>query len=147
MTDKQTILLIEDSESDRMLIQAAVLKAHFKSSLHVVYDGEEAIAYLKGEGDYSDRSKCPVPVVVLLDLNLPKVDGFQVLAWVRSQPRLKRIPVIILSGASRSEDVERAFDLGATGFLVKPTGVGELQILTGRLRDWLEINHFPASPE
>ncbi len=143
MIGNQTILLVENSESDRLLMQGAILRAQFTTSLQTVVDGEAAIAYLKGEGVYRDRTIHPLPFVMLLDLNLPRVSGFDVLAWVRSQPKLKRIPMIILSASSRAADIERAYDLGATGFLVKPATLTELVTITLRLRDWLEINHFP----
>ena len=128
-----------------MLMQAAFRRAHVLSPLQTVHDGEEAIAYLKGEGPYADRTQYPLPVVVLLDLNIPKVNGFNVLAFVRSQPGLKRIPIIILTSSSRNEDVERAYDMGANAFLVKPAALSELIAMTLRLRDWLEMNHFPAT--
>lgn len=145
MNAKPTVLLVEDLESDRMLMRAAILRAKFPTSLQMVHDGEQAIAYLKGEGAYSDRAKYPLPVAVLLDLNLPKVNGFDVLAWMHSQPKLKRIHVIVLSASARSGDVDRAYDLGASGFLVKPPAFGQLTTMTLRLRDWLEINHFPPT--
>jgi CheY-like chemotaxis protein len=145
MMREQSILLIEDLDSDRTLLLGAVVKAPFSASIRTVNDGEAAIDYLKGEGVYSDRSRNPLPVVILLDLNIPKVNGFGVLVWLHSQPKLKRIPVIIWTGSSRVEDVERAYDLGAAGYLVKPSSVEELRTMVLRLRDWLEINRFPVS--
>src|SRR4029079_15903319 len=102
-----------------MLMHAAFKKAHCGNPLQEVRNGEEAIAYLRGEGTYGDRKQFPFPTVMLLDLNMPKKNGFEVIAWVRAQPVLKRLPIVILTASMRSEDVEQAFDLGATSFLVK----------------------------
>jgi CheY-like chemotaxis protein len=143
MNVNQTILLVDDSENDLFLMREAFSKAEFHSPLHAVENGEDAIAYLKGEGIYSDRSKYPLPAVMVLDLNMPKKNGFDVLAWVRGEPAFKRLSVIILTASLRNEDVERAFDLGANAFLVKPATLARLVIMIRRLRDWLEINHFP----
>jgi len=140
----QTILLVEDREDDRTLMKSAMIKAHFPAPIQMVDNGQDAIAYLKGEGNYNDRSRYPLPGVILLDLNLPMINGLTVLAWIRSHPKLKRIPVIIWTASSRDEDVERAFELGAAGFLVKPVAVGALITMTMHLRDWLEMNRFPS---
>lgn len=147
MNVKQTILLVDDSENDLFLMRAAFKKAEFHSPLQAVRNGEEAIAYLKGEGIYSDRNQYTLPAVMLLDLNMPRKNGFEVLEWVRSQPALKRLSVIILTASLRNEDVERAFDLGANAFLVKPATLDQLITMIRRLRDWLEINHFPPLNE
>ena len=147
MNERQTILLVDDSENDLIILRKAFTTAQCNALLLDVQNGEEAIAYLKGEDAYCDRTKFPLPTVMLLDLNMPKKDGFDVLAWVRAQPGLKRLAIIILTASTRSEDVERAFDLGATSFLVKP---GNLEALTAMLRclcDWVQINHFPQLNE
>jgi CheY-like chemotaxis protein len=115
--------------------------------LQEVHNGEEAIAYLKGEGPYSARNKFPLPAVMLLDLNMPMKNGFDVLHWMSSQPPLKRVSIVILTASMRLEDVERAFDLGAHSFLVKPAKVEELVTMVRCLRDWLLINHFPPLNE
>jgi CheY-like chemotaxis protein len=143
MNTKQIILLVDDSENDLFLMRSAFKKAGFNNPLQEVHNGEEAIAYLKGEGRYSDRSQFPFPVVVLLDLNMPMKNGFDVLAWVRAQPALKRLSVIILTASLRTTDVERAFDLGANSYLVKPSSLDDLTNMIRALRDWLQINHFP----
>src|SRR5712672_80538 len=127
MTNHQTILLVDDSENDLKLMEVAFRKAGFDSPLQMVHDGEEAIAYLKGEGPYADRNKFPLPGVILLDLNMPMKNGFDVLDWLRSQRQaFKRISTIILTASMRAEDVERAFDLGANSYLVKPSTLEDL---------------------
>ena len=143
MNARQTILLVDDSENDLFLMSRAFEKADFKSPLQTVHNGEQAIAYLKGEGVYNDRNHYPLPMVMLLDLNMPMKNGFEVLEWVRNQPALKRLSIIILTASLRNEDVERAFDFGANAFLVKPSTLEQLTTMVRRLRDWIEINHFP----
>ncbi len=143
MDPKHTILLVDDSDDDILLMKHACQAAQFKPVVQTVSSGEEAIAYLKGEGEYAQRAKFPLPTVMLLDLNMPRVDGFEVLTWVRTQPILKRLSIIVFSASARSEDVERAFDSGATSYLVKPGTVAALIAMMCSLRDWLEYNHFP----
>src|SRR5258706_12716527 len=147
MNARQTILLVDDSENDRDIVRVAFKKASFSNPLQETRNGEEAIAYLKGDGAYVDRMKFPMPVVVLLDLNMPMKSGFDLLIWVRTQPALKRLSIIILTASMRMEDVERAFDLGANSFLVKPSNMDALIAMMQCLRDWLQINHFPPLNE
>ena len=147
MNDKKTILLVDDSENDIFLMRAAFKKAGINGPIQEVHNGEEAIAYLKGEGPHSDRNKFPLPIVMLLDLNMPKKNGFDVLAWLRKQPGLRRLTVVVLTASMRVEDVERAFDLGANSFLVKPSAMEDLIAMIRCLRDWLQINQFPPLHE
>ena len=142
MNDRQTILLVDDSENDLVLMRVAFKKAEFNSPLQEVHNGEEAIAYLKGDEPYSDRGKFPLPTVMLLDLNMPMKNGFDVLTWVRAQTALKRLSIVVLTASMRTEDVERAFDLGANSFLVKPSNLDGLAGMLRCLRDWIQINHF-----
>ena len=138
-----TLLLVDDSENDLLLTRAAFKEAGFDIPLHEVHDGEEAIAYMKGEGPYSDRSKFPIPAVMLMDLNMPRKNGFDVLQWIRAQPGLRRMSIIVLSASMHTADVERAFDLGANSYLVKPGTIKELIQMIRCLHDWLQYNHFP----
>ena len=144
MNEQQTILMVDDSEDDLLLLREGFLQAGCKHALQEVRNGEVAIEYLKGEGPFSDRDKYPLPVVMLLDLNMPKKNGFEVLAWARAQPKLKRLAIFILSASMREEDVERAYDLGATSFLVKPGSLDTLATMTRCLCDWIQINQFPT---
>ena len=143
MNQQHTLLLVDDSENDIFLMRRAFKKAEFNSLLREVHNGEQAIAYLKGEGIYSDRNQYPLPSVMLLDLNMPMKNGFDVLGWVRTHPAFKRLSVIILTASMRLEDVERAFDLGASSYLVKPSNLDALAAMIRCLRDWIQINHFP----
>jgi CheY-like chemotaxis protein len=142
-----TILLVDDNKDSLFLLRAAFGMAKSNNPLQEVYNGEEAIAYLKGQGPYSDRNTFPLPTVMLLDLNMPKKNGFDVLSWVRAQPGLKRLAIIILTASMRREDVERSFDLGATSFLVKPGSLETLAAMMRCLCDWIQINHFPTLNE
>jgi CheY-like chemotaxis protein len=143
MNERHPILLVDDSETDRILARVAFKKAKAECALQEVRNGEEAIAYLKGEGPYADRNIYPLPIVMLLDLNMSQKDGFDVLAWVRAQPGLKRLMVVILTASARSEDVRRAFDLGASSFMVKPSNLDTLASMMRCLCEWVEINQFP----
>jgi len=147
VNERQTILLVDDNENDLLLGRVAFKKADFGNPLQEVYNGQEAIAYLEGEGQYSDRKKFPLPAAMLLDLNMPMKNGFDVLSWRSKQPAFKRLPIIILTASVRMEDVERAFDLGANSFLVKPATLEELIAMFRCLRDWLHFNHFPPRNE
>jgi CheY-like chemotaxis protein len=143
MNETHTILLVDDSQNDLLLLRRAFRKAEFNSRLQDLHNGEEAIAYLRADGPYGDRVKFPPGTAMLLDLNMPKKNGFDVLEWRRSQPQLKSLPIIILTASRRMEDVERAFDLGANSFLVKPSAMEDLTAMIRCLRDWLQLNHFP----
>ena len=144
MNEKQTILLVDDSENDLLLMRMTFKEAEFNNPLQEVHNGEEAIAYVQGEGPYSDRTKFPLPAVVLLDLNMPKKNGFDVLDWVRTQPALKRITIIILTASRRSDDVKQAYSLGVNSFLVKPATIEKLVQMVGCLRDWLHMNQVAS---
>src|SRR6185436_19786504 len=105
MPDRAVILLAEDREDDVLLIRKAFERAHIPNPLYVVNDGEEVIAYLKGEGKFSNRAEYPLPDLVLLDLKMPRVNGFEVLAWIRQQPTLSSLRVLVLTSASEMRDV------------------------------------------
>lgn len=126
---KSPILLVEDSETDVLLLERAFQKATAPVPLKVVRDGLEAVAYLAGEGKYADRASFPLPSFVLLDLKLPKRSGFEVLEWIRSDPRVHRLPVIVLTSSTETRDVIRARALGILAYLVKPVGFDELRRL------------------
>lgn len=147
----RTVLLVEDLENDIVLMRRAWKLEGVKAELRVASDGQQALNYLAGEGEYSDREKHPLPCLVLLDLKLPYVMGLDVLKWIRGQDRLKRLPVLVLTTSALQRDIDGAYGLGANAFLVKPSGVGELAELVRLIRDfWLGANYFPqiggASP-
>jgi CheY-like chemotaxis protein len=132
-----TVLLCEDDPDDVLLTEIAFEKARLANPLQVARDGEEAIAYLKGEGRFADRTRFPLPILVLLDLKMPKLDGFHVLQWLRSHPELDRLAVAIMT----SSDHSRAYELGADSYLIKPPNAEALLALVQRLRAyWLILN-------
>ena len=113
MSTACTILLVEDNQSDVFLVERAFHKAKVPHLLQVVEDGEQAVAYLSGAGPYADRSRFPLPVFVLLDLKLPRKSGFEVLEWLRRQPAIRRVPVVVLTSSNHLEDVEPRLRFGS----------------------------------
>jgi CheY-like chemotaxis protein len=142
MIENQTILLVDDSENDRMFMRIAFKKASFNWPIQEVHDGDEAIAYLKGNGSFNDRGKFPLPTLMLLDLNMPKKNGFDVLEWVRAQNQLKHLHIIVMTASTRPDDVRKAYQLGANSFLVKPVAIEDLVKIVGCMHDWLQMSQL-----
>jgi CheY-like chemotaxis protein len=117
-----TVLLVEDDLNDIFLVKRAFKIAQIPTPLQVVTDGMEAIAYLKGEGKYGDRRAHPLPHLIVMDISMPRKSGFEVLEWVKENPKrpLRRIPIVIVSSSDRPEDINRAYELGANAYMVKP---------------------------
>src|SRR5216683_800926 len=126
MARSTNILVVEDEPNDALLIHVALHKTLSGVHMRVVFNGIEAVAYLKGSGPYSDRSVYPFPDFVLLDLKLPLMDGFEVLRWIRGQPELKLLPVIALTGSLRNEDARLACEAGANLCALKSGGFNKL---------------------
>jgi CheY-like chemotaxis protein len=147
MSESQTVLLVDDSENDLLLLRRAFKKGELNFSQREVHNGEEAIAYLSGEGVYADRIAHPLPCLILLDLNMPMKSGFEVLEWIAAQPPLRRLATIVLTASLRQEDVLRAFKLGATAYLVKPSNLQALADMVRSLSAWTKLNHFPPLNE
>ena len=114
------ILLVEDDENDVFFFQRAVAKAGLTNPIQVAGDGQEAINYLRGVGKFAQRAQFPLPDMILLDLKLPGLDGFDFLLWLRQQPGLERIRVVVLSSSDRVRDIDHAYKLGANSYLIKP---------------------------
>ena len=126
MAEAPCFLLAEDSECDVLLVRKAMSQAGMDSPLFVVRDGEEAIAYLNGEGKFADRSEYPMPDLLFLDLAMPKINGFEVLQWIRQQPGLSDLRVIVLTSSQNIHDMKTAYLLGANSFLRKPINFKDL---------------------
>ncbi|AFZ17548.1 response regulator [Allocoleopsis franciscana] len=141
----QTILIVEDNPADILLIQRAFRQADLSHiSLQIVRDGDAAVLYLSGEGEYSDRECYPLPMLMLLDLKLPRRSGHEVLEWIRQQPDLKRLPVIMLTSSRETLDVNQSYDLGVNSYLVKPIGFTALVEMLRTLNlYWLMLNEPP----
>jgi len=147
MLNNQFILLADDDPNDVLLIQRAFQKAGLRNALKVTRDGEQAIHYLDGRGPYANREKFPLPFMLLLDLKMPGTDGFEVLEWVRKEPDLKRLLVVVLTSSNLQSDVDRAYELGANSYLVKPVSFDEMAHMIQRFEIyWSEINRTPTSP-
>ena len=142
-TDSLT-LLVEDNSTDALMVRRAFTKASLQGTLEVVDDGDKAVAYLSGQGAFADRARHPLPVLLLLDLKLPRRSGLEVLEWLRQQPGLKRLPVVVLTSSEENADINRAYDLGANSYLVKPVDFdGLLEIVKGLGLYWLVLNENP----
>lgn len=141
-----SILLVEDDYNDILLIQRAFRKAKIQQSMMIVSDGDEAIAYLSREGQYADTKTYPTPILILLDLKLPRRSGLEILAWIRQQPILKRLLVVVLTSSEENSDLDRAYDLGANSYLVKPINFQDFVKLV-ELVDayWFKLNEFPKT--
>jgi two-component system, response regulator len=144
-----TILVCDDDEDDRMLTQQALEDAHISNSVRFVEDGEQLLDYLYQRGAYAgETGKAPRPGLILLDLNMPKLDGREALKTIKDDPTLSDIPVVVLSTSRLDEDVARSYQLGVNSFITKPvtfTGLVEAMNVLGRY--WLEIVELPPVPE
>jgi CheY-like chemotaxis protein len=126
-----TILLVEDNIEDARTVQRVLKLAGVTNDLILVHDGDEAIAYLEGSAPYEDRTNFPLPQVIFLDLKLPRVDGFEVLDWIRHHPDIRaHLLTVVLSGFDQIREINRAYALGAHSFLVKPCSRADVQNLT-----------------
>jgi DNA-binding response OmpR family regulator len=125
-------------------MQMAFKKAGIANPLFVARDGEEAVAYLSGEGEYADRERFPLPVILLLDLKMPRRSGFSVLKWMREQPDLKHMPVVVLTASDQAADIRMAYELGANSYLLKPVNFDALYEMVKTLKlYWLVLNQKP----
>jgi CheY-like chemotaxis protein len=142
-----TILLVEDNPTDVLLIKRALAKTRVANPIQVVDDGDTAVAYLAGQGVYADRSQYPLPILIMLDLKLPKRSGIEVLTWLRAQESLRRIPVVMLTSSNGSGDVNAAYDKGVNSYLVKPVAFEGLVEMFGAVNFyWLMMNTKPELP-
>lgn len=141
----KVILLAEDNDDDVFFMKYAMKNAGVSVPLQVVEDGVQAVSYLAGEGKFSDRNLYPLPDLVLLDLKLPFKSGFEVLKWIRDQSILNKLLVIILSSSQQDSDINKAYQLGANSYLVKPLTSEQLLKLVKAFKEyWLNFNQFPS---
>jgi CheY-like chemotaxis protein len=152
----RVILYAEDDDNDAFLVQHAFEKAGIAHPVVVVSSGSEAIQYLSGDGIYADRSRYPLPWLVLLDLNMPGVSGLDVLKWIRVTPSLSTLITIVLSSSNQDMDIHRSYLQGANGYLVKPAKIEEMITMARSIRDywitqnrsgpWVHINGSNGEP-
>ena len=133
-TQNSVILLVEDDLNDALLAEKALRKAGILHPIIHLNDGEEAIKYFSGEAPFDDRTRHPLPMLVLLDLKMPKLTGFDVLTWLQNRPELAAIPVVVLTGSIHPEDIANAKKLGAVGYEVKPVNFAQLVSMAETLR-------------
>ncbi len=139
-----TILLADDDEEDRMLTEEALEENNISDNLHFVEDGEEAMDYLQRRGKYADTKKYPLPELILLDLNMPKKDGREVLAEIKNDPKLKGIPVVVLTTSNAPEDIEKMYGLGVNSFITKPVSYAGMALAMKSLKQyWLDVVSLP----
>ena len=144
MNDEAIILLAEDREDDIILIKIAFQAAGVSNPLYVVRDGVEAVQYLKGHGKFSNREEYALPDLLLLDLKMPRCDGFEVLKWVRQQAGLEKLRVIVFTSSDRKEDVNLAYQLGANSYLVKPVDFSKCVEMVKMISQyWLTLDRWP----
>lgn len=139
-----TILMADDDEEDSMLVREALAKSQLSIELYIVKNGEELMDYLYNRGQYTDRSKAPRPGLILLDLNMPKKDGLEVLRDIKIDPYLRQIPVVVLTTSSAEEDIYHTYDLGANSFITKPVTFDSLvEVMQAVGKYWFEIVELP----
>ena len=140
-----TILLADDDEDDRVLTAGALRRSRLLNDIRFAVDGEDLIHYLHGEGKYADGgTPAPRPGLILLDLNMPKLDGREALAKIKGDPELRRIPIVVLTTSKAEEDIVRAYDLGVNSFISKPVSFEELATAMQTLAVyWFDLVELP----
>jgi CheY-like chemotaxis protein len=138
------VLSVEDEESDAIFLQRAFQKADIAHPLVLLKNGQEAVDYLSGSPPYNDRNEYPLPALIVMDLKMPRMTGFDVLTWIGTRPELRAIPVVVLSSSPAEADIRKAKEMGARDFVVKPNGTGEyLKTVQGLHARWLRGQQHP----
>jgi CheY-like chemotaxis protein len=138
--------MAEDNPDDVFIFKEAFRKAGVTHVFHEVCDGSQTIAYLKGEGCYADRGLYPFPDILLLDVNMPRMNGFEVMEWMRQNEETRRLVIHVLTASCRDSDVERAYELGANSYILKPSRLDELVALASAIDRWHQFLCLPPKP-
>ena len=139
-----TILMADDDEDDRLLALDALKEGRVLNNLHCVEDGVELLEYLRREGKFTDPATSPRPSLILLDLNMPRMDGREALQHIKTDPNLRSIPVVILTTSKEEEDMIRGYDLGAASYITKPVNFeGLVDLMRAIGRYWIEFVELP----
>jgi CheY-like chemotaxis protein len=139
------ILMADDDADDRIMTKEALEESKLTNEFRFVENGEELLDYLRRQGKFADPTSSPRPGVILLDLNMPRMDGREALKEIKADPELRRIPVVILTTSKAEEDVYRTYDLGANSYIMKPvTFDGLVEVMRGLGRYWVEIVELPG---
>ena len=144
---KFTILVVDDDENQRLFIQRSFRILHSKYHIQALASGTEAVAYLKGEGKYRDRSRFEFPCYILTDLQMPRGDGFEILDFLKKNPTLSVIPVVMLSSSDDDDDIRHAYLLGASSYFVKPPGQQALEALIRKIHEYWSECEVPEVDE
>lgn len=145
MPDNALFLLVEDDGDQVELVRRAFRRANIVNPLQVVRSGQEAMVYLEGAGPYRNRAEFPLPKLILLDLKMPGISGFDVLRWIRQQPALRATRVVVLTASNEIRDVNLAYELGANSFLVKPVDFEDFVKLTQAIQGyWIWLSKSPG---
>jgi CheY-like chemotaxis protein len=143
-----TALYAEDDPDHAELMRRAFERAGMENEVRIVPNVNEAVHYLLGEGQYADREKFPIPLMLLTDLKMPGKSGFQLIRWVRDHPEFKRMPVVVLTSSRHDPDIQRAYATGANSFLIKPPTVQKLSALIENLKSyWLHLDELPHASD
>ncbi len=135
------VLVVEDNPNDVAIIKRAMRKSDVKCELYFARDGEEALDFLYGQGEFEDA---PRPDLILIDLNLPKINGLEVLTKIKEDDRLKRLPVIVLTISEREEDMAKAYDSGAASYMTKPVDSKDFERLIQTVQEYWRIARVPS---
>src|SRR5690554_462507 len=139
-----TILVVDDDEDDRMIIARALQQHRGQIGVVAVNDGQEMVEYLRREGPYADARSYPRPALILLDLNMPRMNGMEALRLIKSDPEMRRIPVVILTTSDAEVDVKEAYNVGANAFVRKPVTFAGLRQALGQVSDfWFDVARRP----
>lgn len=138
------ILLIEDNEADIKIALRAFKKIEQKSNIYIVHNGEEALDFIRNKGEYQDKKKCPTPNLILLDINMPKMDGFGFLQSIKSDPEYNYIPVVMLTTSKNEDDVAKSYQYGAASYIQKPVSYEDfIDFVDGFNFYWHNVNKLP----
>lgn len=138
------ILMADDDPEDTEMAREALDSARLANELHIVGDGEELLDYLNRRGNYQDPASSPQPGLILLDLNMPKMDGREALSKIKANEELRRIPVVVLTTSSAEEDIYRSYDLGVSGYITKPVSFAGLVDAMSQMGSyWFELVQLP----
>ncbi len=143
-----TLLLADDDPDDRLLAEQALEKSRVANDLRCVEDGEELLDYLRHRGKYADPKESPRPGLILLDLNMPRKDGREALREIKGDPKLRDIPVIVLTTSKAEEDIARSYNLGVNSYITKPVKFSALvDVMKAIGKYWFEIVELPGRPD
>ena len=143
---KQCVLMMADDDpDDREFVREAFDECGFEGDFRFVEDGEELVHYLTHSGSFEGRAQLPVPDLILLDLNMPRMDGREVLSYIKEKDEFKHIPIVVLSTSDSEEDIRKTYDLGVNSFVTKPSSFSDIvEMARGLHRYWLEMVQLPS---